>query len=81
MVTKSQVVGVMNREFVEKRVFFKKVDEVQGAWKISSDTYYAYVSSVPDEIYDLNEVYMHLRAHTLIGMHRIGKLESGGSYL
>ena len=80
LVTNPHIVGMKPREFIEKRVFLKKADLFEGAWKISEDKYYGYVSSVPDQLYQEDHD-KFVRAHTLIGMHRIGRLEKGGCYL
>lgn len=69
------IFGTTPREFIDKRICF----EGERSSECDEKRYYMWFTSAPDELYPLSSKLT--RAHTLVGMHRIGKLEGGGSYL
>jgi len=70
--------GVSQREFVDKKVFFHK-SEITELEEGESDDLYIWSSHCPDSLYPENKKYV--RSYSLYCMQRIGKVESGGTYM
>jgi hypothetical protein len=60
--------GTSKREFIDKKVFFS-----------DGDTIYIWVTACPDDCYQCMPP--HTRSYSIVGINKIGKLESGGCYL
>ena len=78
LVNKS-VMGTSCREFIDKKLFFH-TSEMSDVEESQSDEIYMWVTSTPNEVYQLNPKYT--RADSLLGMYKIGHMEgSPGCYV
>ena len=73
------MVGVSQREFLDKRVFFHK-SEVKELEEGENDDIFVWLSAAPNEIFP-EEPSKYVRAETIFGFMRIGKMENGGTFL
>ena len=73
------VLSMACREFIDKKIFFK-ISEVDPSVSDDDEVIYQYVTSVPDELFQIDKKYV--RSYSLIGAHRIGKRKDGpGCYV
>ena len=71
--------GLTQREFIDKKVFFRKSD-VTELEEGESDDIYIQSSHCPDSLYPMDQK-KYVRCYSMYCMQRIGKIDSGGSYL
>jgi len=62
------VFGMSKREFIDKKIFFRRGNEL-----------YVWVSFCPDDSYECKPP--HIRSYSIMGFNKIGVLPSGGCYL
>ena len=74
-----KVLGATQREFLDKRIFFYK-SEVKELENGEDDDIFIWTSSAPNELCPEDKS-RYVRAETLFGLMRIGKLQNGGTYL
>lgn len=65
-----KILGLAQRELIDKRIFFKK-SEVVDLKEGENDDIYMWTTCCPDSIYPRNKQYV--RAETLVGLARIGR--------
>ena len=71
--------GLTQREFIDKKIFFRKSD-VTELEEGESDDIYIQSSHCPDSLYPMDQK-KYVRCYSYYCMQRIGKMDCGGSYL
>lgn len=70
-VLQKSILNSTQREFVEKKVWFRGVDPDSDPESQDNECIYLWTSSTPDELYPMNKAY--IRGDTILGIARIGK--------
>ena len=71
------VAGTAQREFIDKKIWFRESDTVQDPSKVKDEDndFYMWISSAPESFYEMNKKFV--RAEAIIGLCRFGKRKDG----